>query len=55
VLGWGARFGARRRLRRPRPGKRHGLDGELIVSLTSYPARYDTLHLTLGCLLDQSI
>jgi hypothetical protein len=55
VLGWGARFGARRRLRRPRPGKRHGLGGELIVSLTSYPARYDTLHLTLGCLLDQSI
>ena len=55
VLGWGARLAARRRLKRPRPGRRHGLAGELIVSLTSYPARYDTLHLTLGCLLDQSL
>ena len=26
-----------------------------MVSLTSYPARFPTLHLTLGCLLDQSI
>jgi hypothetical protein len=55
VLGWVARRDARRRLRLPHPGKRHDLPGELIVSLTSYPARYGTLHLTLGCLLDQSI
>jgi len=55
MLGRGARINARRRLRRPRPGRRHGLTGELIVSLTSYPARYGTLHLTLGCLLDQSV
>jgi hypothetical protein len=26
----------------------------LIVSLTSYPARFETLHLTLACLLDQT-
>ena len=45
---------ARRRLRRPLLGRPHGLSGELIVSLTSYPARFGTLHLTLACLLDQS-
>ena len=33
--------------------KPHGLPGELIVSLTSYPARYATLHLTLRSLLRQ--
>jgi hypothetical protein len=27
----------------------------LIVSLTSYPARFGTLYLTLGCLLDQTV
>ncbi len=32
----------------------HGLPGELIVSLTSYPARFGTLHLTLRSLLAQS-
>jgi hypothetical protein len=31
----------------------HELPGELVVSLTSYPARYATLHLTLGSLLRQ--
>ncbi|SHF89167.1 hypothetical protein SAMN05444339_11914 [Loktanella atrilutea] len=36
----------------PRP---HGLDAPLIVSLTSYPKRYDVLHLTLTCLLCQTI
>jgi len=33
----------------------HELNGELIVSLTSFPARFDTLHLTLKSLLGQSI
>lgn len=33
----------------------HDLDTPLIVSLTSYPARYEILHQTLQCLLRQSI
>ncbi|KGJ04592.1 hypothetical protein SAMN04487972_10786 [Paracoccus halophilus] len=36
----------------PRP---HGLDAPLIVSLTSYPARFDTLHLVLRSLLRQTV
>lgn len=50
-----AQRSALRRARRPRAGLGHKLSGELIVSLTSYPARFGTLHLTLGCLLDQSV
>lgn len=48
---------ARRLAMRPIPKDRpsHGLDGELIVSLTSYPARFPQLHLTLRSLLHQSI
>lgn len=46
---------AERRLRAPRAGRPHDLPGELIVSVTSYPARFDSLHLTLGCLLDQTV
>lgn len=38
-----------------RAGKKHTLPSPLIVSLTSYPARFGTLHLTLKCLLSQSI
>lgn len=38
-----------------RSGRPHQLPGELIVSLTSYPARYATLALTLKCLLSQSV
>jgi protein O-GlcNAc transferase len=38
-----------------RNGKRHQLPAELIVSLTSYPARFSTLHLTLKCLLAQNV
>lgn len=38
-----------------RAGRPHRLPGELIVSLTSYPARYETLALTLRCLLSQSV
>jgi hypothetical protein len=55
MLGLVAPLYASQRARRPEAGKAHGLPGELIVSLTSYPARFDTLHLTLGCLLDQSV
>lgn len=33
----------------------HTLPHELIVTLTSYPARFDSLHLTLMCLLSQSV
>lgn len=33
----------------------HNLPGELVVSLTSYPPRFNKLHLTLECLLNQSI
>lgn len=33
----------------------HGLDTELIVSLTSFPPRFHTLHLTLRSLLTQSL
>jgi hypothetical protein len=46
---------ANRRLASPGPSRLHELPQELIVSLTSYPARFPTLHLTLGCLLDQSV
>lgn len=33
----------------------HSLPGKLIISLTSYPARFPTLHLTIRTLLSQSI
>jgi hypothetical protein len=35
--------------------RRHALPGRLIVSLTSYPLRFPTLHWTLKCLLSQSV
>jgi hypothetical protein len=44
-----------RRLRSRRHSCPHDLPGELIVSVTSYPARFSTLHLTLECLLDQTL
>lgn len=34
---------------------RHALPADLIVSLTSYPARFDTLHLTIKSLIDQRV
>jgi hypothetical protein len=40
---------------RPRRGRPHQLPAELVVSLTSFPARFPTLHLTIGCLLDQTV
>lgn len=48
---------AMRRVMSPLPQEHsaHPLTSELIVSLTSYPARYGTLHLTLRSLLLQSI
>jgi len=38
-----------------RPGRIHGLPAPLIVSLTSYPARFPTLPPTLKCLLAQTV
>jgi hypothetical protein len=38
-----------------RPAARHGLPGQLVMSLTSYPARYGTLALTLRSLLSQDV
>lgn len=38
-----------------RVAKSHGLSAPLIISLTSYPARFAKLPLTLKCLLSQSI
>lgn len=35
--------------------KKHNLNSELVVSLTSYPARYKTLHLTLKSILMQTV
>lgn len=58
------RFKHRRRLRAAideiaarsdEPGAPHGLPGPLIVSLTSYPARFGTLVLTLRAILRQSV
>jgi hypothetical protein len=49
---------AQKRLRNSdpaRPGRPHGLTGELIVSLTSFPPRFNQLKLTLGCLFDQTV
>jgi hypothetical protein len=34
---------------------RHSLPGRLLISLTSYPGRFHTLHLTLKSLLDQQV
>lgn len=50
-------LGSRTELRwlRRRPGRPHSLPGELILSLTSYSARFTRLPLTLKCLLTQSV
>lgn len=42
-------------LRTPVASHAHGLPGELIVSLTSYPPRFGNLHLTLESLLNQTV
>ncbi len=57
-LGWRAMEGGAFALLAMRPirrGPRHHVDGEVIVSLTSYPPRFPTLHLTLRTLLNQSV
>jgi hypothetical protein len=41
------------RYRRITPGKKHALPAPLIVSLTSYPPRFPTLHLTIRSILNQ--
>ena len=38
-----------------RKGRPHGLPGSLVVSLTSYPKRFDVIARTLQCLLTQSV
>lgn len=43
------------RFPREAPQRPHGLRFPLIVSLTSYPARFDTVSLTLRSLLDQEV
>ncbi len=43
------------RWRRRREPRRHNLPGRLIVSLTSHEPRFATLHLSLRCLLDQTV
>lgn len=57
-------FKHRRRLARARaevmartdaPGRPHGLPGPLVLSLTSYPARFGTLELTLRAILRQTM
>ena len=40
---------------KPTKGKPHHLDKELVISLTSYRARFKTLPLTLKCLLNQTV
>lgn len=50
-----ARREVRRRLAAWDGGRPHGLPSPLVVSLTSYPARFPTLALTLGALLAQSV
>ncbi|MFT4014711.1 MAG: glycosyltransferase family 2 protein [Paracoccus sp. (in: a-proteobacteria)] len=40
---------------RPGRGRAHGLKGPLVVSLTSYPARFAGLHLVLRSILTQSV
>src|SRR5690554_4678603 len=42
-------------LRQILPGRHHGLPERVVVTLTSYPARYATLALTLKSLLTQSV
>ena len=57
-LGWRAIDGSAYALAARQPivrGARHRLDREVVVSLTSFPPRFSTLHLTLRTLLNQSV
>lgn len=40
---------------RQKNARKHSLPGKLVISLTSYPARYATLHMTIKSLLDQKV
>ena len=58
ALGWRAIEGSAYALAARQPivrGARHRLDREVVVSLTSFPPRFSTLHLTLRTLLNQSV
>jgi len=55
IMAWKYKRELTRRWRNKNDGKPHNLPGPLIVSLTSYPARFVTLPLTIKCLLSQSI
>ncbi len=54
-LQWRARRATAEIARRPATHRPHGLNRRLIVSLTSYPARFDVLALTLTGLLRQTV
>lgn len=47
-------FNAQARLREGQQVVPHGLPGRLVVSLTSYPKRFDVVHYTLRSLLNQN-
>jgi hypothetical protein len=48
-------FEAQARLREGKPAEPHGLPGRLVVSLTSYPKRFDVVYYTLRSLLNQNM
>jgi len=50
-----ARLQIRWRWQRQHEARPHGLPARLIVSLTSHEPRFATLHLSLRCLLDQTV
>lgn len=50
-----AALAVERRWKRPVQAAPHGLPAPLVVSLTSYGPRLESLHLTLKCLLRQSV
>jgi len=55
VQTWLAMYKVNKYWKKRKKGKPHGLDKELVVSLTSYPARFPTLSLTLKNLLTQTV
>lgn len=52
---WKAKRDVEQRWIYRKKGKNHTLPAQLIVSLTSYPARFKSLHLTIKCLLTQTV
>jgi hypothetical protein len=55
VLGLWFAARAVRRFKYRTASRPHHLPAELVVSVTSYPLRFNSLHLTLACLLDQTV